>query len=75
MQWSFSLKHERISKNLNAIVIHKSNIDLGSNSNSNVLIFKVLVMVIYDIDLGSNYNSNNIILIFKVILIVIIILH
>ena len=72
MQWSFSLKHERISKNLNAIVIHKSNIDLG---NSNLLIFKVLVMVIYDIDLGSNYNSNNIILIFKVILIVIIILN
>ena len=43
-------------RNLNAIVIHNSKTDLGSNSNSNLLIFKVIV--IYYTDLGSNSNSN-----------------
>ena len=36
------------------VVIHNSNIDLGSNSNSNLLKFKVIVIVIYYIDLGGN---------------------
>ena len=53
---------------LNAVVIHNSNTDVGSNSN--LLIFKVILIVIYYIDLGSNYNSNSNILIFKVIVIV-----
>ena len=50
---------------------HNSNTDLGgiNNSNSNTLIFKVIVIVIYYIDLGGDSNSN--ILIFKVIVIVI----
>ena len=53
------------------MVIYYINIDLGgtciSNSNTCILIFKVIV--IYYIDLGSISNSN--ILIFKVIVIVI----
>ena len=63
MQWSFSLKHRR---NLNDIVIHNSNTDLGSNSN--LLIFKVIVIVIYYADLGGISNSNSSILIFKVVI-------
>ena len=60
MQWSFSLKHERISKKPhNTIVIHNSNTDLGGNSNSNLLIFSVIVIVTYYIDLGSNYCNSN----------------
>ena len=59
------------------VVIHNSNIDLGSNSNSNLLILKVhltctcMCVVIHNsnIDLGSNSNSN--LLILKVIVIVI----
>ena len=62
-------------RNLNALVIRKSNTDLGSNSNSNLLIFKVIVIVIYYIDLGNHCNSNSNILIFKVIVTVIIILQ
>ena len=36
-------------------------IDLVSNcnSNSNILIFNVIVIVIYYIDLGGDTNSNN----------------
>ena len=33
--------------------------DLGGNSNSNLLIFNVIVIAIYYIDLGSNCNSNS----------------
>ena len=33
-------------RNLNTIVIYNSNTDLGGNSNSNILIFKVIVIVI-----------------------------
>ena len=58
---------KEFQRNLNTIVIHTSNTDLGGNSNSNILIFKVIV--IYYIDLGGDSNSN--ILIFKVIVIVI----
>ena len=54
---------KEFQRNLNTIVIHNSNTDLGGNSN--LLIFNVIV--IYYIDLGSNCNSN--ILIFKVIVI------
>ena len=60
---------KEFQRNLNTIVIHNSNTDLGGNSNSNLLIFKVIVIVIYYIDLGGDSNSN--ILIFKVIVIVI----
>ena len=50
---------KEFQRNLNTIVIHNSNTDLGgnSNSNSNILIFNVIVM--YYIDLGSNCNSNS----------------
>ena len=61
MQLLFSLIHERISKKLNAIVIHNRNADLGSN---NVLMFKVIVIVIYYTDLGSDGNSNSNIMMF-----------
>ena len=40
-------------------VIHNSNTDLGSNSNSNLLILKVIVLVIHYINLGNYGNSNN----------------
>ena len=49
-------------------LLGKSQIPEG-NSNSNLLILKVIVIVIYYNDFGSNSNSN--ILIFKVIVIVI----
>ena len=42
-----------------------------SNSNSNLLIFKVIVLVIYYIDLGGISNSISNLLIFKVIVLVI----
>ena len=48
----------QIQRNLNAIVIHNSNTDVGSNSNSNILIFKVMVIIIYYTDLGGISNSN-----------------
>ena len=68
MQWSFS------QRNLNAILIHNSNTDLGSNSNSNIL---------HDLgsnsnilhDLGSNSNSNILMFKVKVIVICIVIDH
>ena len=44
MQWSFSLKE--FQRNLNAIVILNSNTDLGNNSNSNILISKVIIIVL-----------------------------
>ena len=34
---------KEFQRNLNTIVIHNSNTDLGSNSNGNLLIFKVIV--------------------------------
>ena len=40
-------------------------------SNSNILIFKVIVLVIYYIDLGGISNSISNLLIFKVIVLVI----
>ena len=46
MQWSFSLKHDRISK-IPQYVTKYPNTGLGSSSNSNLLIFKVIVIVIY----------------------------
>ena len=62
-------------RKLNATVIHNSNTGLAviviviyyidggsnicSNSNSNILIFKVIVIVIYYIDGGSNICSNS----------------
>ena len=53
--------------------------DLGgisnSNTNSNILIFKVIVIIMYYTDLGGISDSNSNILIFKVIVFVIIILH
>ena len=51
------------------LVINNSNTDLGSNSN--LLIFNVIVIVIYYTDLGNNCNSNSNLLIFKEIVIVI----
>ena len=54
---------KELQGNLNATVVHNSNTDLGSNSN--LLIFKVIVIVIYYTELGSNiqivkvYNSNS----------------
>ena len=49
---------KEFQRKLNAI--HISNIDLGGNSNSNLLIFNVIVIVIviYYIELGGNSNSN-----------------
>ena len=47
---------KEFQRKLNAI--HISNTDLGGNSNSNLLIFNVIVIVIYYIDLGGNSNSN-----------------
>ena len=80
MQWSFS------QRNLNAILIHNSNTDLGSNSNSNILHdlgSNSNSNILHDLgsnsnsnilhDLGSNSNSN--ILMFKVIVICIVIDH
>ena len=37
---------KEFQRNLNTIVIHYSNTDLGGNSNSNILTFKVKVKVI-----------------------------
>ena len=51
------------------IVIYYTDFGGISNSNSNILMFKVIVIVIYYTDLGSDGNSNNI-LMFKVIVIV-----
>ena len=48
---------KEFQRNHNAVV--NSNTDLGSNSNSNLPIFKAIVIVIYYIDLGSNSISNN----------------
>ena len=48
---------KEFQRNLNTIVIRNSNTDLGGNSNSNLLIFNVIV--IYYIDLGSNSNQLN----------------
>ena len=45
---------KEFQRNLNTIVIHTSNTDLGGNSNSNILIFKVIV--IYYIDLGGDIH-------------------
>ena len=50
---------KEFQRNLNAIVIHTSNTDLGGNSNSNLLIFNVIGIVIYYIDIGSDCNSNS----------------
>ena len=47
---------KEFQRNLNTIVIHTSNTDLGGNSNSNILIFKVIVIVIYYIDLGGDIH-------------------
>ena len=66
---------KEFQRNLNTTVIHNSKTDLGGNSNSNLLIFNVIVIATYYIDLGSNCNSNSNILILKVIVIIIIILH
>ena len=60
---------KEFQRNLNAIVIYNSNTDLGSNSTSNVLIFKVIVICYTD--LGGDGNSNSNIFMFKVIVIVI----
>ena len=56
---------KEFQRNLNTIVIHNNNTDLGGNSNSNLLICNVIV--IYYINLGGNSNSN--LLIFNVIVI------
>ena len=64
---------KEFQRNLNTTVIHNSKTDLGGYSNSNLLIFNVIVIAIYYIDLGSNCNSNSNILILKVIVIIIII--
>ena len=64
---------KEFQRNLNTTVIHNSKTDLGGNSNSNLLIFNVIVIATYYIDLGSNCNSNGNILILKVIVIIIII--
>ena len=45
---------KEFQRNFNAMVIHNSNTDLGGISNSNILIFKVIVIVMYYIDLGGN---------------------
>ena len=37
---------KEFQRKLNAIVIHNSNTDLGSNTNSNLLIFNVIVIII-----------------------------
>ena len=46
---------KEFQRNLNAIVIHNSKTDLGSNSSSNLLFFKIIV--IYYTDLGGISNS------------------
>ena len=55
MQWSFTsnLKHERILRNLNAVVIHNNNTDWD---NSNLLIIKVIVTLLQL--LHSNYSHH-----------------
>ena len=62
-----SSKHDRnLKKSQCYIVIHNSNIDLGCNSNSNMLIFKVihvvtLIVLYYTVytDFGGISNSNS----------------
>ena len=48
---------KEFQRNLNAIVIHNSKTDLDSDSSSNLLIVKVIIIVIYYTDLGGISNS------------------
>ena len=69
MQWSFSLKHERISKKpqyhshsvVFNVIVYYTDLEVM------VMIFKVIVIEIYYTNFGGISNSNSNILIFKAI--------
>ena len=48
---------KEFQRNLNVLVIHNSKTDLDSDSSSNLLIVKVIIIVIYYTDLGGISNS------------------